>query len=730
MSRKAERARVVKKSGFLGKILCLLLGLILGVAATVFGVVGAGYFVYTQPVDKTVNLIDKYVPADVYAMLFGSEDKSGFLNEKYAELKVKDLLGDTFKAVQGLGKDGTLEDLNEISPKVGVIVGNLLKKTEKFSLGLNKETIMSKTMKELPKYLGDTVKAAPLGDMLDGLGKGGDPLLMAVSYGEEGVDYKLDSNGDVVMLNGATKTTINDLIAKGGIDKILNKLTLDSVMTVDLEDTVMCAIAYGSSNRYKKGADGKAEMTQVTYTLEDKGDGAKLYDDKDAVVAITNAETVSATVQKITLASGEVQYVSFNVDGVGLAYSDEALTTPVLYKKTKIGDLTNDSMAVINNIYLKDALSVDAKQHKVLISLAYGEEGVDFEYVGEGEGKTIQMIDPAKPRTIGELRSRGGNLINEIPLSDIMSADHDNALVMYLLYGKKDIHYALDGENVVMQQKRIALIGDVVYNEYGEQITGSVNSGVYTDASGNQYAYDPSTVIDTIETKDGTANVYYLTDMAGNPVKYSKTVLGDMAGSDNVITSLTKRITVGEVMDEETLNSNKFLKHVKDETIDTLPSAIDKLTIQTVFEDDIFYKNASGQFTDKNGNVVADKADATKHEWWYLLHDEEVCKNEHGAGRDKQCIQDYSITQMTVLIDNMRTNIEAATLNQLKADGMINQLDDEALEKPIKKEVAGISFETQFNTVFTDPETQAKTKLGEFTVVEMLQYVNIIIGLI
>nr|MBR6778116.1 hypothetical protein [Clostridia bacterium] len=103
MSRKAERARVVKKSGFLGKILCLLLGLILGVAATVGGVVGAGYFVYTQPVDKTVNLIDKYVPADVYAMLFGSEDKSGFLNEKYAELKVKDLLGDTFKAVQGLG---------------------------------------------------------------------------------------------------------------------------------------------------------------------------------------------------------------------------------------------------------------------------------------------------------------------------------------------------------------------------------------------------------------------------------------------------------------------------------------------------------------------------------------------------------------------------------------------------------------------------------------------------
>ena len=720
MTKVYNKKREHKNSGIAGKLLCLVLGFIIGIVGGIGAVAGAGYYLISQPVDKTLGLVDK--SGAIYKTLFGSEDTAGLLNEKYASLKITNLLGDTISAAQSLSSGGSLSSLSEISPKVGSLVDSLLEKTEKYALNLDKETVMSTPIKNLPSYLGDSVKAAPLGDILESLGKGQEPLLMALSYGEEGIDYQIDADGKVVMLGNAQKTTINDLMADGSIDSLLDKVTLDSVMTVRPDDTVMCAIAYGSSNRYAV-VDEKVQMLQVSYTLEDKGDGNKLYDDKDVAVEAT-IETLSDTLLKVTFADESVQYVSVDADNIGVAYSDEALTSPILYKKTKIGDLTEDSMSIINNIYLKDALNVDAKQHKVLISLAYGEENVDFKYVGEGENKTIEMIGTAKPRTIGELRNRGGNLINEIPLSDIMSANPDDGLVMYLLYGKENIHYTINtaGE-VVMLQKQIAIDGDVVYNEYGEKIFGytlDAENSVYTAPDGTQYKYVASSGL-TIETEDATvANVYYLTNLEGNPAYFVKTKLGDFAGSDNVITSLTKRITLKDIMDEETIASNMFFKHVQDETIETLPNAINNLTIQQVYEKDIYKTDVDGNFLDKDGNVTTNPDDyVIEHEWWYLLHDEAICEAEHGEGRDKQCIQDYNVTELAALITNMRKNIESATLNQLSADGMISALDKATLNSSVKTQIKGVPLD--MTGLPTDKQT-----LGEFTVVEMLNYVNAI----
>ena len=713
-----------KKGGIAGKILCFVLGFVVGIAGTVGGVVGAGYYIYSQPIDKTLSLVDK--SGALYVTLFGSEDTVGLLSEKYASAKIGTLVGDSIDAVKSLKNGGSLSDLNAISPKIGSFVEKLLKTTDKYAIPLDKDELMSLPLNELSGYLGDSVKGTPLGDLLEGLGKGGEPILMAISYGEEGVDYKLDENGKVVMLGDAKKTTINDLMSSGGIDNLLKKVTLDSVMTIDTNDTVMCAIAYGSSNRYAV-VDGKVQMTQVTYTYEDKGEGYALYDDKDEIVSAT-VESIAAKTLKVTLASGEVQYVSLNDDGVGVAYSDATFLSPVYYKKTKIGDLTEDSMAIINNIYLKDALGVDATQHKVLISLAYGEENVDYRYVGEGENKTIEMIGAAKPRTIGELRNRGGDLINDIPLSDIMTTDTDDGLVMYLLYGKENIHYSIDAnDNVTMLQKQIAIDGDVVYNEYGEKLSGytlDTANETYIAPDGTQYKYLSSAGL-TLTTEDETlADVYYLTDLSGNAVYFTKTKLGDMAGSDNVISSLTKRITLKEVIDEETMNSNIFFKHVQDETIETLPEAVNSLTLQQVYEKDIYKTDADGNFLDKNGNITTNKDEyVIEHEWWYLLHDEEICEAEHGEGRDKQCIQDYKVTELSTLISNMRRNIEAASLRQLKDDGMIDQLDEATLNSSVRTSIKGIAIDMSGIPA-------GKTTLGEFTVVEMLNYVNAIFKVI
>ena len=147
-------------------VLCLLIGFIIGILGTLGGIVGAGFYIYSQPLDKTINLIDKYVPADIYATVFGDDATEGILNEKYAEGKIDLLVGDAVKAIQSLANGGTLSDLNEVSPKVSSLGDKLLDATDKYSLPFEKDALMSTPVKDIPTYAKDALLGTPLGELL------------------------------------------------------------------------------------------------------------------------------------------------------------------------------------------------------------------------------------------------------------------------------------------------------------------------------------------------------------------------------------------------------------------------------------------------------------------------------------------------------------------------------------------------------------------------------------
>ncbi len=569
-----DEEKPVKKSGFLGKFFSFLIGLILGIALVGGAVGGAAYYVYNQPVKDTVKLVDGYVNGNLYEMIFGTDSKTGILDEKYAELKIKDLLGDSVDAVKNLTKkegNGTLGDLNEISPAVEKALKSVLKQIDKYGIPLTTDGLLTTPTKSLASYFETQLKATALGDMLSGFNKNGsalndDTLFNAFCYGKEGEDYDV-INGEIVMREGSKKTTLGDLLSSDGLDEALN------------------------------------------------------------------------------------------------------------------------------NIYLKDALEIkDDSEHKVLISLAYGEEGIDYEI---DENGLIQVKEGKYPRTIGQLRTMGGDLINGIPLSDIMSEDRDSNIVMYLLYGKKDIHYAIDNNNeVVMLQRQIAVLGTKAYNEYGEALGGNVSvaNGTYIEGD-TTFTFDPAAPVGTVKTADGDATTYYLTNADGK-VYYKKTSLGDMAGSDNLISNLTKRLTVGEIFDDDTMDTNRFLKHVKDETIDSLPTAIDNLTIQTVYKDKID--------PDDDGVITGT--------WWYLLHKDGV-------------MTDPKISEMDNMVENLKANVHESTISQLQQDGMITGLTGD-LTTPIKTNIAGVALDLT-GTGITDSMT-----IGDLTVSQMFNYVNAILDAI
>lgn len=730
-----ENERPVKKGGALGKILMLLLGILLGIVLTVGSVVGVGYWFTKQPLEKPVNMADKYIDGDFYGLVFGElqEDGTrtdGLLNASYADKKVEALISDITDAIDAIADEtGTLEGLCEISPKLETLVDELLEKTDEFSIPFDKETLMTTPLQSLTPYIKDTVKDAAVGDVITAMDEELTPLMLALCYGEENVHYIYDADGNVEMINGAKKTTFNDLIGSD-TQALFDKVPVDAILDIDIKDTTMMAIAYGSSNRYDTSS-GTPVMKQVRYTF----DGSAFYDDKDALVPATDVEDLGSYVYKLTYEDGSLEYVKAVSENSVLVYSDEACTKPVKYKKTMVGDLKKDSMAIIDNIYLKDALSVTARSHKVLISLAYGEEGVDYEIVGEGNSATINPLNNSNPRTIGQLRLKGGNLIDEIPLADIVD-DDATSLTRYLLYGKKDVHYTVDASGkVTMLQKRIAILNGAVYNEYGEAVASGYaldeSAKTYVDADGNEYTYADGG-LGTVKTAAGNAQLYYLSNENG-AVYYKKTALGDMAGSNTLISNLTSRLTVSEVMDEASLAENKFLKHVKDTVIDELPEAIEALTIQQVFEEEIFE-------TDTLGNKVV------KGEWWYMLHNEADCVAAgHTDPNTCACVSDYGLKEMNTLIDNMKNNIHLSTLDKLAEDGMLT-FGPKMLDSKVYTEIkisSNVTLDVMVNVpendkwvskkaseVFVDEDGNVKSRIGLLTVEETIEYAEGLISII
>ncbi len=730
-----EETTVVYRNNFFGTLITLIIGLILGIVLTVGGVVGAGYWAITQPLNTTVTKVDDMLEADIYGMIFGTEEEKGILSDAYAEKTVKELLAGITDAAKSLTADGgSLEALNNISPQVSVMLEKLVSKLDEYAIPLDANELLKKPFKTsdaeaetFAQYLSASIQNTAIGDLFSQFSK--EPLsdlLLVLCYGEKDVDYTVDEEGKIQMLGDSKKTTLKDLMS-GNMMTLLASVPVDAVIDINLDDDVMCALAYGTSDRVYLGEDGKAKMRQVVYTAKD----GKFYTDKnEEVVAAYKILNTDATLIELTINTGEtdgegnpineVQYASIK-SGKWLVYKDQALTEPLLYEKVKIGDLQGDAMAIIDNVYLKDALGITNanNSHNVLISLAYGEENTDYTIAADG---TIQPI--TAPRTIGELRLRGGDLINDIALADIMGEDRDQAIVMYLLYGKKDVHYTIDASGAIkMLQKRIAILGDKAYNEYGEALSGAVLAATktYVDANGVTYKYG-DTVIDTVVTADGNANVYYLFDVKGAALEYKKTSLGDLAGSDNLISRISTRLTIGEIVEIDE-SGDSLLKHVKNETIESLPTAIENLTIQQVFEDKIFT-------TDGAGNKVVTGS------WWYLLHNEADCKtNGHTDSGTCTCVSDYNLQGMDNLIDNMKNNIHLSTLNKLSADGMLN-FGDGMLNSQIFTEItaAGHTFYIKVrvpdaNGNFpANAETPAsvafagKTTLGELTVEETIEY--------
>ncbi len=441
-----------KKGGFFGKFVAWLLGFVIGILGAIGGVAFFGWYAYAKmPIEKTTDKINGLLNTNI--------DYTQYIDKSYGEKTLSDLVGDTLSAVETVSAgEGTFNTLSAISPLVGKLVkgengeGGLVNTLAQYAITVDPDKVMDRILvkpegtpdveenKEI--YFGDYLKScvdeAPLGDVIKALGYESNDVVYTICYGTEGVDYALDENGEVQMLNGATKLTVKEFLSDD-LNEQIKQLPIDSFITISFpDDAVMCMLAYGAEYRYEKTLDenGNVVMTQVfyEYTYNEESQFVLMDDEGNDVTAnivsgadnpqngIVLTHTYTQNEQEIS----ETRYLLYNeTEDKYYAFEDAEYTKPVKFQKNTIGMLSDGSDDLIDKMYIKDLLNVDETDERVMIALCYGKETEDWQYDENGK---IQMLNGAKPRTVKELKE--GNLINELTLKDLLGDDVENNQIL------------------------------------------------------------------------------------------------------------------------------------------------------------------------------------------------------------------------------------------------------------------------------------------------------------
>ncbi len=446
------------KSGFFGKLVALLLGLIFGIAATVGGVAIFGWFTYTKaPIANSIDTVNGLLGTNI--------DYTQYINGSYGEKTLKDLVGDTITAVDKVSKgEGTLNTLNEISPLVGkTVVGDgtegntgLVGMLANYAIIADPEAVMNRIIVKpagtpdspdnkdvyLTDYLKDRIDNAYMGDIIQAFGYEMNDVIKTICYGAEGIDYYVDEKGEIQMIHPEKKITLSQFLGDG-LDEQIKLLPLDAFIAISFpSDTVMCMLAYGAEYRYEKtlDANGNVVMKQVFY--EGAGDPFALTDDEGNDVTaniVSGADNPqNGIVLNHIVTQGEetitkTRYLQYNAtDGRYYAFEEATYETPILFEKNTVGMLSDGTDKLIGGIYVKDLLNVTASSERVMIALCYGKEGVDWQF--NADKTAIDMIGDSKPRTVNDLKN--GNVFDTLTLQDLLGDDVNSNPILLKLADK------------------------------------------------------------------------------------------------------------------------------------------------------------------------------------------------------------------------------------------------------------------------------------------------------
>lgn len=503
--KKREKRIMKEKSkqydgGFTARCVALLLGFVLGVVGTIGGAAGAGYYLVSH---KSVKEVAGIAGGDKF-------DLDKYLSAEYSEKTLLQFFKDLGDVTSKLkGAEASISTLAEISPYVSDIADKLAGKLSELGLDVDADALKTTPFNRLSEFLQETVQNTRLGTLIGAKPDG--TIMGLLCYGEEGVNYTLDEDGNITWIGDSHELSVKDFMDNGATSDVFNRLSLKAVMetngSVNTSDPITRVLVYGTKGvdyAAVAGADGKETIIMLPLAYDYNEGTGVLTDDHNKEV--TNFYSYDAATKVIALFGSETpaegdtpsSYL-YETDGKWYAYATEtdlaaavageasAAKKRILHKATTLGNLLKgDFMGMVEGVELASLLNVTADSEGTLLAIAYGNEGEDYRIETDAAGnKNIVMQNGAKPRTIKDLRD-GNVKFEDLELGGILKIkphDGSNETKLNLAYGEEGKHYTYDdsAEKITWLNKRYIEKTDgaetALYDADGKKIDGATKNG-------------------------------------------------------------------------------------------------------------------------------------------------------------------------------------------------------------------------------------------------------------
>lgn len=492
----------------------------------------------------------------------------------------------------------------------------------------------------------------------DGLG-----ALGKVTIAELVGEMSDDDSGELIekILGGVT---LNNLInGETDLGNVINSLEISDLVEVGTDDDIMLFFVYGITD-LKRTEDGYS----ATYKLGEDDENVRVEVSGGKVTGIysMNGEKLKgATVGSIADITDKIDvsvFVGVEADNKIFAYLAYGITDIRMegndYKANLGGDVCTLTVedGIITAVYNEtdrsyvSAASIDQLSQRI--------NGVTDELkikdiVDVGDNKLLNAI---KDSTINDLPSA----INGLGLADVVDISADNAIMAYIGYGITKVDTGA----------KTARLG-------GETVNLKIEGGAITEV-----------------TRAGGEKV------TGTTIN----------GINDRISGLMEELSLGELLGDISAD-NKILNALKDSTINNLSSAIDGLTINELYSDNIYsggLKQAVNSDTDENkikfdssylyyeqkdgvyklvdeglgkGRLNSLPSDKTVYTYgapetvWQLL----LVERPAGGNPAEKA---YSVNNLGEMIENISSNLQKFTLKQLNDAGILSLSSDD-LDKSV-----------------------------------------------
>ncbi len=598
------RAHYMPRGRFRG-ILAVVLAFLLGLILALGGIIGTGAYFGSQISRKPLG--------DALELLgISSEEYDRYISDEASRLTVRQLLEEASAIVEAFPAV-SIGDLEKYSPYIGEAVDQLITQAEELGIELDRTSLTATNFDHLADYMENEVLVnIQLGKVLN-LNRDASYLLLALCYGEEGVDYEFEADGSIHVLNEEAVTTVGKLQTQEGVDDLLNSLGVGTMLGLntgslteeDVVGDVMYALAYGNYGSAYTIEEGKIKMlgdhkpttaNELIYHSDDLIQGLEI----EALMGPPEAN--SENIIYYVLYGPQTEDVLDESGAVTdtvtrwVKNADGTVTMQEGFSKRTVADLKGDEL--VSGLKISDVIDTE-NADGLLKAIAdwtvddLGDETkIDSLLIGdiitaqEGDSAIVKALSGY---SVGELKDQ--KVIESLRVSDILVVDESSSAFIRTV-----ANWTIGDLSTPSRFNRLK-IGKLLDPdaENPSQLLTALSDWRIEDLS-KQDKINELNLDDVLDLKDSTG---ILAALRGVPIGNIQSAIDDLRLSD--------------VLSAEELAGNKILAHLADSTLVSLADDIKGLTIGEVFADQVYsyMEMTDGKTYEDMKNAYFGKTDGT-----------------------------------------------------------------------------------------------------------------------